>query len=390
LKESLAFSHRKQRDFTLDIDETDRTAILFGDEVLGLVPPAGAVIKVTYRVGGGLRGNVAANTIQTIIGAQLALLAAQVTNPVAATGGSERESIEHAVLHAPKVFRSLGRAVTTEDYIALALNFPGVGKVRAEAKSWSTVTLYVAPKGGGQISDTLRTHLLAYFEDKRPITTLIEIKPVDYVNIYITAHLGVKSHYDVEEVKSQVQRVAGDLLAFDAVDFGQTLYLSKFYEAIEAIEGVEHVTITEFKRERAVSKAVFFAEITAAHQLMIHFEIIFEVKAFEKLIGIYTTAQVTLDRDPEVVKTAIQHAVDHELDLEGLDIEQVQIQLKKFHDEVIKTISGIAEVIFLSCQYKGMTAQVESSGKIKLEAHEIPQGPPERSGGIRVWVEETD
>ena len=76
-----------------------------------------------------------AGTIQTIVGApQLALLGASVTNPDPATGGAERESIEHAVQHAPAVFRSLKRAVTAADYEALALSFKGVGKVQARGR----------------------------------------------------------------------------------------------------------------------------------------------------------------------------------------------------------------------------------------------------------------
>jgi hypothetical protein len=46
-----------------------------------------------------------------------------------------------------------------------------------------------------------------------------------------------------------VQKAGRDLLAFDEVDFGQTIYLSKFYEAIEAIKGVDHVTIQEFRSQ---------------------------------------------------------------------------------------------------------------------------------------------
>src|SRR5262249_22646883 len=189
-------------------------------------------------------------TILTIIDApQLALLGAQVTNPGAATGGAERESIEHAVSHAPQVFRSLKRAVTAQDYEALALDFKGVGKVLAEGTSWNVVTLFVAPAGGGQVSDVLEANLLAYFEDKRPISTLIEIEDVNYVPIYVTAEVGVKSYYNGEEVKEQIQQAVSQLLAFENVNFQQTIYLSKFYEAIEAIDGVAFVNISEFRRE---------------------------------------------------------------------------------------------------------------------------------------------
>ena len=43
------------------------------------------------------------------------------------------------------------------------------------------------------------------------------------------------------DVQEQVRQAAGSLLAFENVDFGQTIYLSKFYEAIEAIDGVAFV-----------------------------------------------------------------------------------------------------------------------------------------------------
>lgn len=249
LQESLAFSREGQQDFVIEIDEDDRATVVFGDGEFGAIPANGSEIRATYRVGGGLQGNVPANSIQTIVDApQLVLVGAQVTNPTAATGGADREGIEHAVQHAPAVFRSLHRAVTANDYRALALEFKGVGKVRSQATNWNTVTLYVAPEGGGHVSDVLRANLLAYFEDKRPLSTLIEIENVDYVPIYVTAEVGVKSYYAQEQITEQVKTAAGELLAFDNVDFGQPIYLSKFYEKIEAIDGVAFVTITEFRR----------------------------------------------------------------------------------------------------------------------------------------------
>jgi hypothetical protein len=118
------------------------------------------------------------------------------------------------------------------------------------------VTLFVAPAGGGHVSDVLEANLLAYFEDKRPISTVIEIEDVDYVPIYVTAHVGVKSYYNSDDVTQNVQQAVSRLLAFDNVGFRQTVYLSKFYEAIEAIEGVAFVNISEFRRDGQPSGVV--------------------------------------------------------------------------------------------------------------------------------------
>ena len=250
LQESLAFSRELLREYVIEIDDADRAAVIFGDGVLGAFPEAGAEVRATYRVGGGAAGNVGANTIQTIVGApQLALLGAQATNPSPTSGGSERESIERAVQHAPAVFRSLKRAVTAADYEALALDFPGVGRVRARATNWNTVTMAVAPAGGGLVSDILRANLLAYFEDKRPLSTRIEIGQVDYVPILVIAEIGVLPYYSRDDVAQQVRTAAGALLTFDEVDFAIPIYLSRFYEVIEDVEGVRFANITQFRRE---------------------------------------------------------------------------------------------------------------------------------------------
>jgi Uncharacterized homolog of phage Mu protein gp47 len=249
LQESLVFSPAKARDYEIEIDENDRATVIFGDGIYGMIPTNGATIKATYRVGGGLAGNVGANTIQMISkAASLAALSAKVTNPEPANGGAERESIEHAVRHAPAVFRTLKRAVTASDYESLALSIPGVGKVRAEGTNWNQVTLFVAPQGGGKVSDVLELKIKDYFENKRMLSQVIEVDDVDYISIYVTAEIGVESYFSPDDVKARVQQAAAKLLAFENVDFGQTVYLSKFYEVIEAVEGVQYANIKEFRR----------------------------------------------------------------------------------------------------------------------------------------------
>lgn len=248
---SLAFSRADQPDYTVEIDEDDQATIAFGDGVFGAIPPVGSEIRATYRYGGGAAGNVAAGSIQSIVNAPaLALLGARVTNGKPATAGADRESLEHAVQQAPSVFRSLGRAVTAEDYRALALAFPGVGKVRADGAGPNLVRLYVAPAGGGHVSDVLRSNLISYFEDKRPVSTLIDVQSPDYVAIYVTAAIQIGAYFSLAEVSHQAAAAAARLLAFDSVDFGRTIYLSKFYEALEAIDGLDFVNVTEFRSQR--------------------------------------------------------------------------------------------------------------------------------------------
>ncbi|MCI9870542.1 baseplate J/gp47 family protein [Arthrobacter humicola] len=250
-RESLAFSDPNQRDFTVDVDDKNEATVLFGDGTFGNIPSPGATLTISYRIGGGQAGNVPAGAITDIVNLPaLAKLAAKVTNVEAATGGADRESIGHAVKHAPAVFRSLQRAVTTADYEALALTFDGVGKARATATGWNQVTLFIAPSGGGKIrdkvSDTLEFGLKRYLEDKRMLTQVVEIEDVDYVEIFVTAEVGVESYYVPGDVRAAIEREAATLLAFDEVHFGETIYLSRFYDRIQSTPGVLFANITEF------------------------------------------------------------------------------------------------------------------------------------------------
>ncbi|EPJ37184.1 hypothetical protein STAFG_5791 [Streptomyces afghaniensis 772] len=248
-RDSLAFSHAGQPDYIVEVDDLDRATVIFGDGTFGAIPPAGAEIRATYRAGGGQAGNVPSHAITTIIRSPaLARLGAKVFNPSAATGGADREDITRAVRQAPRVFRAMRRAVTAADYEALALSFGGVGKVRAVASDWNHVHLFVAPQGGGNVSDVLEAGLIGFFEDRRMLNQIVEICDVDYVPIHVTAEVGVESFYVTSDVETAVQRVCADLLSFDRVDFGDTVYLSRFYDRIQDVPGVVFVNITEFRR----------------------------------------------------------------------------------------------------------------------------------------------
>jgi hypothetical protein len=196
-------------------------------------------------------GNVGAGQITNIVSSpQLQLFGAKVVNRKPASGGSEQESIEHAVKFAPTVFSSMQRAVTAKDYVNLAKLFPGVSKVRAEAGNWNNINLYIAPTGKGDLlSDILRRDLLAYFEDKRMLTTFIEIKDPDYIPIVIKVEVFAVPHFRNQEVKGQADTAIHQLLDFEKVDFKQPVYLSKIYEALESLEGVDNVFVREFYRK---------------------------------------------------------------------------------------------------------------------------------------------
>lgn len=245
---TLAFSRLAERDYSTETDEQDVTTVVFGDGQYGQIPPPGARIVASYRVGGGSAGNVGSGQITAIANSpQLQLLGAKVVNRRPASGGAERETIEQAIKFAPTVFASMQRAVTAEDYVALAKLFPGVSKARAAATNWNTITLFIAPTGSGEPpSDILKRDLLAYFEDKRMLTTFIQIESPEYVRIAISATISAVPFFRNEEVQAQAENAIRSLFDFEQVNFKQTLYLSKIYEALERLDGVQSAFVPTF------------------------------------------------------------------------------------------------------------------------------------------------
>lgn len=254
VRESLLQSGPSDRHVSVRRDEADATWVEFGSDKYARIPPRlRNNLVASYLVGGGEKGNVPGGSIVTAVTAIANLK--KVRNPEPASGGSDREPIAEATRRGPRQFRSRGRAVTAADYESHALQF-GVGKARARAASWNRIELFVAPVGGGHPSDTLKEDLRAYFEGRRILTSILEIRDPVYARVAIEGLLEVEPYFFTQQVVTRVQAAVTGLLAFRAVDFGATLYLSKVYEAVEAIEGVRAVTITRFGRADGPGPAI--------------------------------------------------------------------------------------------------------------------------------------
>jgi hypothetical protein len=234
------------REFAVRLDETGAASVVFGDGVFGRVPTG--IVRAAYRVGGGVIGNVGANTIVQARTSIAGLDA--VTNPAPASGGAEAETIEHAVRFGPLAFRSGERAVTEADFVALAHRAGGVAKVRARSRGWNRIDLYVAPEGpvAAPAPDDLKRRLVAFFAERRMVGTEVFIKDPDVVEIDIAVAVLSEHNHDPAAVRARAEAAVRDLLAFANVDFARPLYLSKVYEAVEALPGVFAATVTRFRR----------------------------------------------------------------------------------------------------------------------------------------------
>ena len=125
LVDSFAESSADDRHFVLDAASGEvqlGTAVYAGDgswRQFGAVPAKGSLLRMSgYRSGGGRRGNLAPATL-TVLKSSIPGVAS-VTNPVAAHGGVDGETLDDARRRAPLELRTRYRAVTADDFEALA------------------------------------------------------------------------------------------------------------------------------------------------------------------------------------------------------------------------------------------------------------------------------
>lgn len=243
-RDTLLYSEAGDPHYEVVRDENDDAWVQFGDGRHGRPPPRGRNnVVASYRIGGGLRGNVPALSITRSVASIPGL--EEVFNRRQASGGQDAETVGEAAARAPRLFRTMGRAVTAGDYEALALQF-GAGKARARGAGWNRVELFVAPAGGGFPSDTLKEQLRAEFRSKRMMTTIVDVRDPRYAKVWIEGTLYVEAYYFADQIRQQAENAVRELLHFDRVRFADRLYLSKVYEAIERIEGVRAVSVDRF------------------------------------------------------------------------------------------------------------------------------------------------
>ena len=284
--------------FSTSTDADSITYVTFGDSISGRIPPNGAQIYATYRVGGGSLGNVASNTIKYIISVPAGTIPAGLTvtnqdisisGDGAATGGANAESTDSIRINAPRSIRAINRAVSLSDYSYLAVQVSGVSKAIATADVYTAVTLYIAPSGDpGVASDNttptsvfnnLTPAVLSALVDKAPANTTITFQPPKYVGAYLIVNLTVTPQHKQSSVVSNVTSAINNLFYIDNVIFNDVIAVSDVYQTISSVDGVAYQQIQKLVRadqdqtftitNKALTSNVATLNTSVAHNLAV-------------------------------------------------------------------------------------------------------------------------
>ena len=225
--------------FQVVYDDDYKARVLFGDGTNGVSPTTNSDYFITYRVGGGDRGNIPNNYINaTITGTYNSIdKTLRVDQKQIATGGTDAETVEHAKKYGPLTFKRQDRIVSLEDYTAFASRFVSpagtTGKAITVARkayaSANIIDLYVLEKATNtqlqKASISFKNALLTAIADKKLITDDVVIADglIRTVDLVLTINMDRKYQGIESTIVTKVSRIVNNYFLSDKMDFGDNI-----------------------------------------------------------------------------------------------------------------------------------------------------------------------
>lgn len=231
-----------RREYRVEFDSNWQAFVIFGNNRAGLIPSAGSDILVSYRQGGGVRGNLVSGTVEQQIivnvdGIPYGIPVA-IRNYTKGEYGYDGDTIEDVRTKLPAYTRTQNRAVTGLDYKTIADQFATpyqgqIGKSTAVLRNYgcsgNIVDLYVLTRNGISGLSTCTPELKLSLERR-----INEVKMfTDYVCIRDGVVVSVDLSIDVvldrlyrkfeEELRIKMQRRLDAFFALNNWEYGETL-----------------------------------------------------------------------------------------------------------------------------------------------------------------------
>ena len=235
------------------------------------IAPSNTTLTFRYLTGGGVSANVGANTLTTLNGsitflnsnlntvtANSIFASLAVTNPLAANGGGDGDTIEEIRQNSSANFASQLRNVTQDDYLVRTLSMPAKYGVVSKAyieptkvqstsagESNAILDLYVLTFDVNNklntASSALKQNMITYLSQYRMINDSINIKDGFIVNIGVNFDIIILPNYNSNDVLTRCISALQIYFAIDNWQINQPIILRELYILLDKIEGVQTV-----------------------------------------------------------------------------------------------------------------------------------------------------
>lgn len=246
LVDTFAYSGPGDKVYKVELDTTLTPYLVFGDGQFGRKPTIGSLIKGQYYLTYGANGNIPANqfdkvpTVMTDVTSGLTL-----TNTIAATGGSDYEDFDTLKEHIPLSIKTLGVAITKEDYEAIAMLIDGVDKAYCNYICGKYVEVYITPDGGSEASTELINNVRQRMESSKVLTTRVSVYSTHAAKIYLSAEITGRKSFKSIDISNQVKKALLDAYNYQNSDINKPVRQSDLYALMDNQPMVDFLTITE-------------------------------------------------------------------------------------------------------------------------------------------------
>lgn len=248
LVDTFAKSKPTDKHFMVSVDEALNPYIMFGDGTFGKKPAAGAKItNVVFYLTNGTQGNVKSNTITSVPSViSSSITDATVSNAYDAGGGSNYENFTMLKEHIPLSVKTLGVAITKEDFESLAMLIDGVNKAKADYECGRKLTVYISPDGGAVASSELINRVYNLLSQRAPMTTWLKVKSAGKVQIILEMEVTGKKSYKTPEIQTQILTALYNAYSPEQAQIGGSVRVSDIYALIDNLSTVDYLHLTKF------------------------------------------------------------------------------------------------------------------------------------------------
>ena len=258
------------------------------------VAPSNTTLTIRYYTGGGTSANILANTltnpntstIQFLNGGLNQTLASTVfssiatNNPIAASGGSDGDTIQEIRQNILANYGSQQRNVTADDYLVRTLSMPSkfgtISKAltqKPDAKSANTtLDIFVLSQDiNGNLataSSPLKENVKTYLNQYRMIGDTISIKDAFIINIGINFEIITLPNYNNNKVLENCILELQRYFNINRWQINQPILINPLFVLLDEVEGVQTVKKVEFSNLVGISKGYsqYAYDITGATQ----------------------------------------------------------------------------------------------------------------------------
>lgn len=244
LVNTFAYSSSRDKVFKVEVDEQLRPYIKFGDGQFGMKPEYNATVQASYSLTYGSAGNIATNNFTTVPqNIQIIDSKIIINNVIPATGGSDYETFNMLKNHIPLSIKTLGVAITKEDFEAIAKMVGGVDKAYANYVCGKYVEIYITQDGGGEASSALLDSVEKTISKSKVITTSIEVLSTHKSQVFLDMTITGKKSFKSNDISNQVKKALTTAYDYNNSDINKPVRLSDIYALVDNQSMVDYLTI---------------------------------------------------------------------------------------------------------------------------------------------------